>query len=117
MKELINSSDTALLTQRIESLVEESRKRIVAQVNTAMVQTYFEIGRAIVENEQQGDTRAAYGKSVLKELSKNLSAKFGKGFSVDNLENMRRFYLSYSNIISETPSRKSENEKSETLHL
>lgn len=115
MNELTNRSDAELLMQRIENLVEEAKKRTVAQVNTVMVQTYFEIGRAIVENEQQGDIRAAYGKSVLKELSKHLNAKFGKGFSVDNLENMRRFYLTYSNMISETPSRESENKKSETV--
>lgn len=115
MEEMINNSDMGLLTQRIESLVEEARKNVLSHVNTVMVQTYFEIGRTIVENEQQGDTRAAYGKNVLKELSKRLNAKFGKGFSVDNLENMRRFYLTYSSVISETVSRKLVGEKSETL--
>ena len=60
-----------------------------------MVQTYFEIGRIIVENEQDGQLRAAYGKGLLKELSQRLTARFGKGFSVDNLERMRRFYLVY----------------------
>ena len=80
----------------------------MAQVNSAMVHTYFEIGRMIVENEQNGEARASYGKGLLKELSHRLTARFGKGFSVDNLENMRRFYLTYSSPISETLSRKSE---------
>jgi len=76
----------------------------VHTVNQTMVYTYYEIGRMIVEDEQQGKERAAYGRQVLKELSKELTANFGKGFSVDNLQNMRQFYLSYS--IYETTSRK-----------
>jgi len=60
-----------------------------------MVHTYYEIGRMIVEDEQQGKERAEYGKQVLKELSKKLIDNFGKGFSVQNLENMRKFYLLY----------------------
>ena len=68
-----------------------------------MVHTYFEIGRTIVDDEQQGKERAAYGSATLKELSKKLTERFGKGFSVDNLQNMRQFYLTYSNY--ETVSR------------
>lgn len=75
-----------------------------------MVNTYFEIGRIIVEEEQKGKEPAEYGQKILKKLSDRLSKKFGRGFSVDNLENMRRFYLTYS--ISETVSRKSIGEKS-----
>jgi predicted nuclease of restriction endonuclease-like (RecB) superfamily len=80
-----------------------------------MVHTYFEIGRMIVEDEQQGNERAAYGKQVLKELSKQLMSDFGKGFSVDNLQNMRQFYLAYS--IYETTSRKFELSWSHYLKL
>jgi len=98
---------------RVVDLLKEARKSVVQAVNKTMVYTYFEIGRIIVEEEQQGKERAAYGKQILKGLSKKLSVEFGKGFSVDNLENMRRFYLSYS--ISETPSRKTTIEKSETV--
>ena len=105
---LKTDAGTEHLAERIASLIEESRKRVVAQVNSAMVHTYFEIGRIIVENEQNGEARASYGKGLLKELSHRLTARFGKGFSVDNLENMRRFYLTYSSPISETLSRKSE---------
>ncbi len=71
-----------------------------------MVLPYFEIGRMIVEEEHDGKERAGYGKQILKELSKVLTKEFGKGFSVDNLENMRRFYLVYGK--SETLSRISE---------
>jgi hypothetical protein len=62
-----------------------------------MVHTYFEIGRTIVEDEQQGDHRAGYGKKILKEVSVKLKERFGKGFSVDNLQNMRQFFIAFSN--------------------
>jgi prophage maintenance system killer protein len=61
-----------------------------------MVYTYYEIGRMIVEEEQNGNKRAAYGKQILKELSKRLTTEFEKGFSQRNLEQMRQFYLTYS---------------------
>lgn len=77
-----------------------------------MVYTYFEIGKLIVEDEQEGNDKADYGKMTLNHLSEKLLKEFGKGFSVDNLENMRRFYLTYSKKIkfekSETLSRISE---------
>jgi predicted nuclease of restriction endonuclease-like (RecB) superfamily len=101
MNDLTN--DEALFT-RVANLIELARKQVITAVNLAMVHTYFEIGRMIVEEEQQGNKKAQYGKAILKELSTKLLEKFGEGFSVDNLENMRRFYVAYS--ISETPSRK-----------
>src|SRR5690606_17608438 len=61
-----------------------------------MVYTYFEIGRIIVEEEQSGKDRAEYGKQILKGLSKQLTNEFGKGFSVENLDRMRKFYRAYS---------------------
>jgi len=92
------------LYSKIADLLHTARQTVVHTVNQTMVYTYYEIGRMIVEDEQQGKERAAYGRQVLKELSKELTANFGKGFSVDNLQNMRQFYLSYS--IYETTSRK-----------
>jgi predicted nuclease of restriction endonuclease-like (RecB) superfamily len=110
----ISSND---LSKKISNLLNEARQKVVHTVNHIMVLTYFEIGRMIVEEEQNGKERASYGKQLLKELSKILSKEFGKGFSVDNLENMRRFYLTYgksetlsrisSMAISATTSRKS----------
>lgn len=91
------------LGERIEQLIEEARKRTVAAVNTAMVYTYYEIGRMIVEDEQHGEQRAEYGKAILKELSIRLTRRFGKGFSVENLDRMRFFYKTYSSSISSTP--------------
>ncbi len=64
-------------------------------VNTTMVFTYFEIGRIIVEHEQQGEERAEYDKKTIKTLSCQLTKEFGKGFSTTNLERMRLFYIQY----------------------
>ncbi len=98
---------------KVIQLLNAARKSVIQSVNKTMVYTYFEIGKIIIEEEQKGKTRAAYGKKILKGLSERLSKEFGRGFSVDNLENMRKFYLTYS--ITEKTSRNSNNEKSETL--
>jgi predicted nuclease of restriction endonuclease-like (RecB) superfamily len=87
----------------IKRLVDESRTHIVRQVNQDMVFTYFQIGRMIIEDEQDGEHRALYAKGTLKSLSKRLNETYGKGYSVDNLEWMRQFYLVYGK--SETVSR------------
>ena len=84
------------LAERIERLIAEAKKRTVAAVNTAMVYTYYEIGRMIVEDEQQGEQRAEYGTTMLKKVAERLTLKFGKGFSLTNLKQMRSFYLIYS---------------------
>ena len=123
------------LFEHISSLIEESRRHIAKAVNTAMVYTYYGVGQYIVEFEQNGDYRAAYGKGVLNRLSTKLTGLFGKGWSVDTLENCRKFFQVYSissddqtksetlsrksgnhsHEISETPSRKSDNRLSFTL--
>ncbi len=95
---------------KIAELIESSRKRIASAVNLTMVYTYFEIGKMIVEDEQQGNLRAEYAKSVLKELSLKLSAKFGRGFSERNLRNMRQFFITYSHsTIQQKPSAELQN--------
>ncbi len=72
-------------------------------VNLSMVYAYYEIGRNIIEEEQNGKERADYGKYILKDLSEYLTENFGKGFSIDNLKLMRRFYNVYSkDVIGET---------------
>ena len=90
--------------QEIKELLYSAKNKVYQTINTTMTQTYFQIGKRIVEEEQGGESRAEYGKSLLKLLSVQLSNEFGKGFSVDNLENMRRFYLAFQK--SETVSRK-----------
>ena len=91
------------LANRIESLIVEARKKIASTVNVAMVYTYFEVGRYIIEDEQGGKTRAEYGKGVLKRVSERLTSSLGKGWSVDTLEKTRRFFLTFSK--SATPQR------------
>ena len=88
------TAQNALLTN-IRELLNQGRKQVFQAVNAAMVQTYWEIGRLIVEDEQQGQARAEYGKGVLKTLSTALTSEFGKGFDVRNLSNMRSFYQAY----------------------
>ena len=99
---MTNDIMTNNLYSNIAELLQTARQTIVRAVNQTMVYTYFEIGRMIVEDEQQGKERAEYGKRVLKELSKRLTAEFGKGFSVENLDRMRFFYQAYSKSISST---------------
>ena len=84
------------LYSKIAELLHAARQNAVRAVNRSMVYTYYEIGRMIVEDEQQGKERAKYGKHVLKDLSQKLTQNFGKGFSVVNLRQMRAFYLAYS---------------------
>lgn len=104
------------LAERIITLVEEAKRKVVSAVNVALVCTYYEVGRMIVEEEQGGRKRAQYGKAQLQELSKKLTAQLGKGFSVDNLQNMRNFYIAYSPTeIYEKPSRKLTERKYETV--
>jgi predicted nuclease of restriction endonuclease-like (RecB) superfamily len=91
-------------------LLESARRTSARAVNAVITMTYWGVGRRIVETEQAGKGRATYGEALLERLSGDLTARFGRGFSVDNLEMMRLFYLTYhvAEGISETPSRKSE---------
>lgn len=79
----------------IARIIEQARGQVRQSINTAMVESYWQIGRLIVEHEQNGETRAEYGKQQLQYLSKQLTGQFGKGFDVTNLRNMRRFYCAF----------------------
>lgn len=98
-----------LLYGKVSELIALARKQVITTVNTTIVNTYFEVGRLIVNEEQQGKERAEYGKAVLKALSDRLTQKFGKGFSTENLDRMRFFYKVYATQISSTALTKSEN--------
>ena len=82
--------------ENVSEVLEMARKNAKVSVNLSMVYAYYEIGRMIVEEEQHGENRAAYGKQLLKGLSDYLTQNFGKGFSVGNLKNIRQFYKVYS---------------------
>ncbi|MDP2749853.1 MAG: PDDEXK nuclease domain-containing protein [Nanoarchaeota archaeon] len=105
MKALPNKEKkySSLITD-IGILLEHGRRQAYHAVNSILVKTYWEIGRRIVDYEQKGKKRAEYGSSLLDTLSSDLTKQFGKGFSRDNLEKMRRFYQLFKN--SETVSRK-----------
>ena len=80
---------------KIKETLIESRKQTYTAVNSAMDQTYWQIGRIIVEHEQNGNLRAEYGKAILEKLSEQLTEEFGKGFDIRNLRNMRNFYFKF----------------------
>ena len=86
----------APLLDRVVVILEEARGQVVRAVNTQMVWAYWLIGREIVQALQGGDERAAYGQQVLSEVSRQLTQRYGKGFSLANLQNFRKFYLAYS---------------------
>ena len=94
---------------KVIELFQSAKANLATAVNMTMVYSYYEAGRMIVEEEQDGKERAAYGKYILKELSQRLTQKFGRGYSYDNLKLMRKFYLVYSkDSIGETPFPQSE---------
>ena len=79
----------------IKQLMDQARNKMSREVNNILIQTYWEIGRIIVEDEQGNSDRAEYGKKLIADLSKRLTKEYGKGFSKSNLFNMRNFYLSF----------------------
>ena len=88
------------LSLKIISLVERNQSLLSRVTNSAIVSTNFKIGQMIVEEYQSGELKASYGKAVLKLISNELTEILGRGYSVDNLENMRRFYLKYNTQFS-----------------
>lgn len=90
---LSNLAHTDSMINEIRELLLNARQRVAVQVNTELLSTYWNVGKIIVEHEQESKDRADYGKQTLKQLSKELTKEFGKGFSVSNLYNMRLFYM------------------------
>ncbi|MBR5635156.1 MAG: DUF1016 family protein, partial [Prevotella sp.] len=84
------------LFERISALIDLAHKKVKTVIDTTMVYTYYGVGYYIVENEQQGEQRAQYGQAVLKNLSARLTNKYGEGWSLPHLKNIRQFYLVYS---------------------
>lgn len=95
--------DLAPLIAEVRHLIQSARRGVASVVDTFQVLTNFEIGRRIFEHEQKGEKRAAYGAEVLKELSARLTEEFGKGFSVSNLQLMRKFFLENQTRIQQQP--------------
>ena len=92
-KESIQDSDN--LFQRIREILEDARNKVYRTANTEMLRAYWNVGREIVEEEQKGKDRAAYGSALLEELAKRLTALYGKSFSSRHLRYMRQFYREF----------------------
>ena len=90
-------SNESYLIASIKEIILNSRKNIVRSVNTEMLSAYWNIGKLIVEDEQKNQERAQYGDETLKNISKRLKAELGNGFSISNLQFMRRLFLAYPN--------------------
>lgn len=97
MKNKVQPSESAheRLYHSIKRIIEESRAIVSRVANSAMVRAYWEIGKLIVESEQQGRQKAKYGKHQLDEIAQRLRREFGRGFDASNLRNMRKFYLTF----------------------
>ena len=91
-----NNVSTTSFYNDIRRILQSARNTAYAAVNTAMVDAYWLVGKRIGEEEQQGENRAKYGQELIKNLSIELNAEFGKGFSVANLKNFRQFYLTFA---------------------
>jgi len=79
----------------IKQIIESARAKSYRAINSYLLESYWQIGRLIIEDEQKGVSRAAYGEGVIKNLAKALTQEFGKGFDLRNLNNMRAFYLAF----------------------
>ncbi len=91
-------STTHHLYAVIKTILDDARNHVYQKVNFIMVEAYWNIGKQIVEEEQNGNYRAEYGKALIQELSKKLTSEFGRGFSKRNLWNMKQFYIVYPKV-------------------
>ncbi|MBE6812333.1 MAG: DUF1016 domain-containing protein [Ruminococcaceae bacterium] len=92
---MVVASKMSPILQEIKTILDTARNNVARQVNNELLNTYWHIGRIICEYEQSDSARADYGKQTLRALSKELTKEFGKGFSVSNIQFMRRFYQTY----------------------
>lgn len=96
LNEMANSS----FVSDIKQILDQARQKAYSAINVAMIEAYWFVGKKIVEQEQQGQQRAGYGQSLIKELSKVLILDFGKGFSETNIRSFRLFYLTFPEYLS-----------------
>ena len=97
MSESLSTTDDSFF-RSVREILAEARRKAASNINFIMVEAYWRIGRRIVEEEQGGQSKAACGRELIRELSKQLGLEFGKGFSVANLKNFRQFYLTYPDL-------------------
>ena len=99
----VKADGLAELIAEVRQLVQSARRGVSSVIDTFQVLTNFEIGRRIVMREQKGEKRAEYGKGLIKGLSQRLTEEFGRGFSEDNLSNMRKLFLLWEPRVAEFP--------------
>lgn len=104
----VPQGDEAEFYKQVADLLSAARSLAKRQLDSVIVTTYYEIGRMIVEREQQGQKRAKYGTKLIQGLSEYLTEQYGRGFSVINLKSMRKFYEIYMPSIQKSPTAKSE---------
>lgn len=90
------------MIDEIKEIMRAARENVAYQVNNELISAYWNIGRVIVEHEQDSNERAGYGRETMRQISKQLSQELGKGFSLSNVYNMRQFYLDYPKFQSLT---------------
>jgi predicted nuclease of restriction endonuclease-like (RecB) superfamily len=95
MNKLEPTHDSEALFSQIKAVLDETRSTISRTLNSTIIQAYWNVGKYIVEHEQQGEQRAEYGKYVIKSLSERLIMEYGNGFTISNLKYMRQFYLCF----------------------
>jgi hypothetical protein len=101
-KAMADNTEASAFFDRIANIIEQARRLVGRTADLTLCVSYFEIGRLIVEKEQDGKARAEYGKGLIKELSSFLNGRFKKGFSESTLKYARQFYLTYSKLIRQT---------------
>ena len=114
MNEILNAESSKLYSNSIE-LIKYARKAVSSYINIVEIMTYYTLGKWIVEEQQFGNERAIYGGKIIKQLSAVLTDEFGKGFSKSNLENARKFYLTYKNRVDDSLFHKFAIEKTQTV--
>jgi predicted nuclease of restriction endonuclease-like (RecB) superfamily len=115
MRSSLRAVEVESLYREIRSVLEQARSSSYSAVNFAMIAAYWQVGRLIIEHEQGGRNRAAYGEAVLEELSRRLTKEFGRGFDVTNLRKMRQFYRMFE--IRDVVRLESEKEKRDAVRL
>ncbi|MCL2738875.1 MAG: DUF1016 N-terminal domain-containing protein [Bacteroidales bacterium] len=114
----LTSANNALYVAEIKNILSSARDKAFYAINSAMVEAYWQIGRRIVEEEQHGKERADYGTYIIKTLSKELTAEFGKGFSERSIRQFRQFYQMFPELeIMRTPLAQSQNTKNEQIEI
>jgi len=99
---------------QIKKILIEARNKSYVAINNSMVEAYWLVGKKIVEEEQKGNDRANYGEELLRNLSKELTKEFGKGFSITNLQNFRKFYIIFNDWRIENDNKNSKSQIQQT---